>query len=129
MRRRLATTAGAVTLMVVLAFVVPLALVVRNVAKDRAEHAAELEARSLAAVLAGSRDPAVLRPIIDSTDAGSPRPATVFLPDGTVLGDQTPAGAELAQAQAGQALTAPVGGGDEAVLVPVQSPEGTRWRV
>jgi signal transduction histidine kinase len=111
--------------MVVLAFVVPLALVVRGVAKDRAEHAAELEARSLAAVLAGSRDPAVLRPIVESTDAGSPRPATVFLPDGTVLGDQTPAGAELAQAQAGQALTAPVGGGDEAVLVPVQSAEGT----
>jgi signal transduction histidine kinase len=124
MRRRLAATAAAVTATVVLAFSVPLALVVRVVARDRAMHAAELESRSLAAVLAATSDPAVLGPIIGQANAGNQRPATVFLPDGTTVGDPRLAGAELARAEQGKALTAEVPGG-EAVLLPVQTADGT----
>jgi signal transduction histidine kinase len=110
--------------MVVLAFCVPLALVVRLVAHDRAVHAAELESRSLAAVLAGTRDPAVLAPIVAEANTGSPRPATVFLPNGSVIGDVTAPSRELfARAQQGQAFTSGVAGG-EAVFVPVQSGDG-----
>jgi signal transduction histidine kinase len=123
MRRRLAATAAAVTATVVLAFSVPLALVVRVVARDRAVHAAELESRSLAAVLAATRDPAVLAPIIGHANASSPRPATVFLPDGTSVGHHHPAGSELARAQQGRAFTAKVPGGD-AVLLPVETTDG-----
>ena len=120
MRRRLARTAAAVTGMVVLAFCLPLALVVRMVAHDRAVHAAELESRSLAAVLTGTRDPAVLTPIVGEANIGSPRPATVFLPDGTIVGDQTPGGSALERAMTGQAFTTSAHGG-EAVFVPAEA--------
>lgn len=123
MRRRLAVTAAAVTAMVVLAFCVPLALVVRVVARDRAVHAAELESRSLAAVLTGTRDPRVLTPIVGEANAGSSRPATVFLPDGTTIGDTRPPGAALDRARTGQAFTATAPGG-EAVFLPVQNADG-----
>jgi signal transduction histidine kinase len=123
MRRRLAATAAAVTATVVLAFSVPLALVVRVVARDRAVHAAELESRSLAAVLAATRDPAVLAPIIGHANASNPRPATVFLPDGTSVGNPHPAGSELARARQGRAFTAGVPGG-EVVLLPVETTDG-----
>src|SRR5262245_3623519 len=91
--------------MVVLAFCVPLALVVRVVAHDRAVHSAELESRSLAAVLAGTRDPAVLDPIVDQANAGSARPAAVYLSDGTVVGDGHARADALARAQTGEAFS------------------------
>jgi len=122
-RRRLAVTAAAITTTVVLAFCVPLALVVRVTARDRALHGADLESRSLAAVLAGTLDPAVVAPIVGQANAGSTRPASIFLPDGTVLGDTRPAGPELDRARAGSAFTSGVSGG-EAVFVPVQTAAG-----
>src|SRR5262245_4377298 len=124
MRRRLAATAAAVTATVVLAFCVPLALVVRVVARDRAVHGAELESRSLAAVLAATRDPAVLAPIIGHANASSQRTVTVFLPDGTFVGDPRSPGPELARAKQGKAFTAEVPDGN-AVLLPVQTSDGT----
>lgn len=124
MRKRLAIQAAAVTSMIVLAFCIPLALVVRAVAEDRAMRSGELEARSLAAVLAGTREPPVVRRIIDQYNAGSPRPATVYLASGEVLGDQTPIGSELAQARAGRSFSVDVPSG-RAVLVPVEGSAGS----
>lgn len=118
MRRRLALLALATTTMVVLAFCVPLGIVVKLVAEDRAVHAGQLEARSLAAVLGGGTDAAAVERALAQLNAGSPRPASLFLPDGRIVGDQTPAGAELAAAREGESLTAGVPGG-RAVLVPV----------
>lgn len=124
MRKRLAIQAAALTTMIVLAFCIPLALVVRAVAEDRAMRSGELEARSLAAVLAGTREPSVVRRIIDQYNAGSPRPATVYLSGGEVLGDQTPIGNELAQARAGRSFSVDVPSG-RAVLVPVEGSAGS----
>jgi signal transduction histidine kinase len=124
MRQRLAIQAAALTSMIVLAFCIPLALVVRAVAADRAVHSGELEARSLAAVLTGTRDPEVVRRIIDQYNAGSPRPATVYLPMGEALGDQTPIGPEIEQARLGRSFSATVSSG-RAVLVPVEGSAGS----
>ena len=52
MRRRLVALAATTTIMVALAFLIPLAVLVRTLARDRALSAAELEAQSLAPVLA-----------------------------------------------------------------------------
>ena len=60
MRRRLVALAATTTIMVALAFLIPLAVLVRTLARDRALSAAELEAQSLAPVLALTQDTTAL---------------------------------------------------------------------
>jgi signal transduction histidine kinase len=72
--------------MVVLAFSVPLALLVRGVARDRALTAAERDAAAVVPVLSVSADVGVLASAIARTDAGQARRMTVFLPNGTAVG-------------------------------------------
>src|SRR3954447_3622609 len=124
MRRQLAILAAAVTTTIVLAFCVPLGLVVRVVARDRAVHPAELESRSLAAVLSGTRDATVLDPIVGQANASSVWRATIYLPDGRQIGDDRPAGDELTRARGGVAFTADTADGVN-VFVPVEGPDGT----
>jgi signal transduction histidine kinase len=104
--------------MVVIAFVVPLALLVQTVARDRAVGAAESEARALAPVLASVRDEKTLDAVIDSTAETNAGSLTVFMPDGRVLGHPATADDDVTVARAGKSFTATVAGG-VAVLVPV----------
>lgn len=124
MRRQLALAAAALTSMVVLAFVVPLAVLVRTIAVDRATNAAEREATGLISTVAGVIDRDILARIVGSTDARSPNDVTVFLGDGTVLGSATPAGAAVIRARQGQSFVQDVEGGRE-VLVAVEVASGT----
>lgn len=90
MRRRLLLVTLAVTTLLVAAFAIPLALLVRDVARDRAITAAERDLAALAPVLAvTTTDRAVLAAAVESTDAGHDGRLGVFLPDGTSLGDAT----------------------------------------
>ncbi|HKY75688.1 MAG TPA: ATP-binding protein [Acidimicrobiia bacterium] len=128
MRRRLVALAATTTIMVALAFLIPLAVLVRTLAKDRALSAAELEAQSLAPVLALTRDTTALDAAVRATTPGSRGRLTIILPDGTTVGG--PAGGDglagddprerdnLALARQGRAFSAPARGGIE-VLVPV----------
>ncbi len=125
MRRRLAAVAVAVTALVVIAFLVPLGLLVRNQARDRALAGAQREAQAVAAGLSVA---AALRPDqrIDRATAelvlaasGDPTGATVFLPDGEVVGAPA-ATPNLAAARGGAAFTVDAHGGSE-VLVPVSA--------
>lgn len=128
MRRRLVALAATTTIMVALAFLIPLAVLVRTLARDRALSAAELEAQSLAPVLALTRDTTALEAAVRATNPGSRGRMTIILPDGTLVGG--PAGGEgaavddprerdnLALARQGRAFSAPVRGGIQ-VLVPV----------
>jgi signal transduction histidine kinase len=61
---------------------------------------------------------------VEQRNASSPRPATVYLPNGVTLGDRTPSGPELDAARAGRAFNASVPGGI-AVFVPVRDATGT----
>ena len=121
--------------MVALAFLIPLAVLVRTLARDRALSAAELEAQSLAPVLALTRDTTALDAAVRATTPGSRGRLTIILPDGTTVGG--PLGGEglvgddprerdnLALARQGRAFSAPARGGIE-VLVPVAlEPEQT----
>ena len=128
MRRRLVALAATTTIMVALAFLIPLAVLVRTLARDRALSAAELEAQSLAPVLALTRDTTALEAAVRATNPGSRGRLTIVLPDGTTVGGPDDGGGldpddprqrdNLALARQGRAFSAPTRGGIE-VLVPV----------
>jgi signal transduction histidine kinase len=124
MRRQLAVMAAATTSMVVLAFLIPLALLVQTVVRDRALSAAELQAHSLAPLLATEHDPTTLSSAIRSVSSAGPGRVTVFLADGSVLGDAETADANVAQARQGRAFTTSVPDG-MLVLVPVLISDGS----
>ena len=128
MRRRLVALAATTTIMVALAFLIPLAVLVRTLARDRALSAAELEAQSLAPVLALTRDTTALDAAVRATNPGARGRLTIILPDDTTVGG--PPGGDglagddprerdnLALARQGRAFSAPARGGIQ-VLVPV----------
>jgi len=135
MRRRLVALAATTTIMVALAFLIPLAVLVRTLARDRALSAAELEAQSLAPVLALTRDTTALEAAVRATNPGAAGRLLIILPDGTTVGGPSDAGAggggagaaglddprerdNLALARQGRSFSAPTRGGIE-VLVPV----------
>ncbi|MEU8637122.1 HAMP domain-containing sensor histidine kinase [Amycolatopsis sp. NPDC048633] len=125
MRKRLAVLVAAAMSLVLVAFLVPLALLLRSVTADRAVTAATAKAQSLTSLVATSGT-ASLRPAVDQLNTTAGHPVTVFLPDGTVLGAPTPRtpGVALAAAQ-GSSLTVEDAGGRE-ILVAVQGlPRGT----
>lgn len=123
MRRRLIALAATTTVTVALAFLVPLATIVRTLARDRALSGAELEAQSLAPVLALTADPGTLEVAIRATRAGAAGHLTIFLPDGRRLGAPVPLRSAVELARRGRAFSAPARGGVE-VLVPVVLTEG-----
>lgn len=128
MRRRLVALAATTTIMVALAFLIPLAVLVRTLARDRALSAAELEAQSLAPVLALTRDTTALEAAVRATNPGSKGRMTIILPDGTPVGGPVEGESpdvedprerdNLALARQGRAFSAPIRGGIQ-VLVPV----------
>jgi len=128
MRRRLVALAATTTIMVALAFLIPLAVLVRTLARDRALSAAELEAQSLAPVLALTQDTTALDAAVRATNPGARGRLVILLPDGTRVGgppgdDGVPSDDprerdNLALARQGRAFSAPARGGIE-VLVPV----------
>ena len=118
-------TAAAVTSMVVLAFSIPLGVLVRWVAESRATDAARLESRSLAAALANTADPTSLRVLVDQANAGNPRPVTVYLADGGVIGVPQPVDPAVELARQGRSFTAAARGGGRDVLVGVVRADGT----
>ena len=118
MRRQLAITAAATTALVTLAFVIPLALLVRTVAEDRARTAAQLEAQSLVAVLATVQSPVDVASVVSGA-GNADRQVSVFLADGMVLGVPRAAGAEVDRARDTKAAFTTTVGSGEAVLQPV----------
>lgn len=85
MRSRLALLVAAAMALVLASFLVPLALLVRVVAADRAVTGATIEAQSLASLVA-TMDQASLRLVVDQLNATGSHRFTIFLPGGAVLG-------------------------------------------
>ncbi|WP_426564705.1 ATP-binding protein [Angustibacter sp. McL0619] len=126
MRRQIAWLVVATTSAVVLAFLIPLGLLVRTLSEDRALASANQEAQSVAALVATVDDPDQLAQLVALNDQRSPLTTSVLQPDGTVVGvaEPTQPAADLARARDGQAFTARAGGGAQ-VLVPVVTADGT----
>jgi signal transduction histidine kinase len=104
----------AVTVMVTLAFAVPLAVMVAAVAKARALSDAERQAGTVATVLLVTADPAAVTRAVQSTSAGRRQQITVHLPNARTIG-ATPGWADAATLQQARsvqhAITADVRGG------------------
>jgi signal transduction histidine kinase len=116
MRRRLILLVAATTCLVLIAFLVPLALLIRQVAEDRAVGRADDVLQAIVPQI-GTSDPAALALTVE----GLPLPVSVFPPDGPVLGqaaERTPA-VRLAQLTA-RSFTVDTDAGRE-IVVPVLS--------
>ncbi|MFF4209949.1 hypothetical protein ACFYZE_11460 [Streptomyces sp. NPDC001796] len=125
MRRRLTLLVAATMCLALLVFVVPLALLLRTVAQDRAVVAASAGAQSLVPVV-GTADQDALRFSVEHMAAESRGPITVFLPDGSVLGTLAPrtSAVQLA-ARAGVSWTVERPDGREIVAAVMGRPDGT----
>jgi signal transduction histidine kinase len=115
----------ATTLMVVIAFLVPLAVLVRQTAHDRALRSAEVLAQSLAGVLGVVGPPDVAQVLSGTVDPADGRRVSVVLPDGSTVGAPARADpADLVRARSGAAFSVQRGGG-RAVYSPVRRADGS----
>ena len=124
MRSRLALLVLATASLVMIAFLVPLALFVRQVAQDRATVRATADIQGLV-TLVGTGDEQQIRFGVEQLAAKSGRPVTVFLGDGAVLGTATARTPAVELAARGRSLTAAAPGGREIVVAVQGRPEGT----
>ena len=123
MRRRLVLVAAATTVMVTVAFVVPLALLVRTLAAERALTAARQVAGALAPTIA-TGDEEAIGIGLEIVRPDAPGPVTVVLPSGDVIGDVVVAADEVARAVDGEAFSAEVEGARD-VVTPVFGASGS----
>src|SRR3954471_6193710 len=123
MRRRLRLLALATTSMVVLAFVAPLAWVLRDVARQRAAAKATQEAQSLASVLPVIDTTAARVQVVNALRSHTTDVVTVYLADGSTIGAPVPASGAVDRARAGKGFTTSTRNGQE-VLVPVVGGNG-----
>lgn len=126
LRRSIVWLAAALTSAVVIAFIVPLALLIQVFAEDRLAGTARDAALNLATVVSLS-DLASLQDALDSAHAKAPTVhLSVTAPDGTVIGEQHTPGEAALIAQAlhnGRAVTERTADGSD-TLVPVALPTG-----
>ena len=125
MRKRIALLSVAISSIVVIAFLVPLGILVQNQAQNRALTRAERFSQSIAAGLGvvGSIGASITPELADSVlDGFSNPPGTsiYFANTGLVIGEPFEPSTNFDQARAGAALSAAIPGGAE-VLVPVIS--------
>jgi signal transduction histidine kinase len=121
MRKRLAILSLAIASLVAIAFLVPIAILVRNQAQTRALSDAERDVQSVAAALAVvGVDSGITPELADAilTAFGTPEGLSVVFVTGEVVGAAVDSVEHLGQAQGGAAFTAGIEGGAE-VLVPV----------
>jgi signal transduction histidine kinase len=125
MRRRLTLLVAATSCLTLIAFLVPLALLLRGVAADRATTRATANVQTIVPVV-GTADIEALRLTVQELTDGSGPAVTVFLPNGQVLGAPVPRSAAVELAARGQkSLTADVDGGREIVIAVQGRPGGT----
>jgi signal transduction histidine kinase len=103
-RRRLLLVVLATSTLVVVAFAVPLGLLVRTVAEDRAMDAAERDAAALAPVLALTDDLEGLTAAVQRTATGAEGRLAVWLPDGRSIGGDDEDGTLVASGEQSLAL-------------------------
>ena len=122
MRLRVILLVVATSSLVLVSFLIPLALVLRTLAADRAVSTATDQAQSMAPLVTTLPTDS-LRLAIDQINAQARTGVTVFLPSGTELGQQAPWSAAIQLARNGRSFTAEAAGGEQ-VLVAVEGLPG-----
>ena len=131
MRSRISWLVVATTSTVVVSFVIPLCLLVRTLAEDRATAAADQEARNVAILVASLTDDPQLPGLVEDLDSRASPETAVLTAGGRVLGSDAMSAAELAADQevrramrTREAFTV-VDGDGARVLIPVVVADGT----
>jgi signal transduction histidine kinase len=124
MRLRIVALVVATSSLVLVSFLVPLALVLRTLAADRAISAATVQAQSIAPLVA-SLPLRSLRLTTAQVNAGSGTPVTIFLPDGTVLGSPAARSADVRLARNGVSFSSSAPGGVQVLVAVAGLPGGT----
>ena len=124
MRRQLRLLVAATMSAVLVAFLVPLGLLIRTIVADRAVNTANRQVQTLTPLVA-TADLDSLDLSVQRANAQTGYPITVFLPNGTVLGADVPRSPAVQLAASGQSLTASVPGGREMVVAVEGLPAGT----
>ncbi|MCX6395340.1 MAG: HAMP domain-containing sensor histidine kinase [Propionibacteriales bacterium] len=126
MGRRISILVAATTSAVVLAFLIPLALLVQSLAEDRATAGADAEARDVAILVSSLHEDPALADAVAAVDVRSTSRTTVVLAEGARLGsgDVAVDDPDVIRARAGAAFTRSVGDGRRTV-VPVLTSNGT----
>jgi signal transduction histidine kinase len=125
MRLRIILLVVATSSLVLVSFLVPLALVLRTLAADRAVSSATVQAQWMAPLVATLGTDSLRLAVAQVNAQARTSPVTVFLPDGKTLGPPAPRDAPVRLAARGRSFTTAVPGGVE-VLVAVQGlPAGT----
>jgi signal transduction histidine kinase len=106
--------------LVLVAFLIPLALLLRSTAAEHASDDAATRAQAVASLVA-TVDERKLPLVVDSAGTAM----TVYLPDGTVVGRAAPRDAAVRLAAGGRSLTAGVPGGREVLVAVGGLPGGT----
>ncbi len=126
MRRRISWLVLATTSAVVASFVIPLCLLVRTLAEDRAMAMADQEARNVAILVAGVNPNNALRRLVSDLDQRSPPQTVVVTSTGQVIGGSAEIATdpEVVRAANGAAFTVVDDAGGR-VLLPVVMGDGT----
>ena len=111
-------TVAASTIVVLVAFLIPLAWLIRSSTADRATSEATVGVQPLAAVV-GVADAATIGLAVEQVRSTLGEPVTVFLGDGQVLGDQRPRSQSVLLASSGRAFSSDSANGTREVLFPV----------
>ncbi|HWM04109.1 MAG TPA: HAMP domain-containing sensor histidine kinase, partial [Actinophytocola sp.] len=122
MRRRVLLLVAATTLLVLVAFLVPLAVLVRDVAADHAVQDATLRAQALSSLVA-TTEPEALGLTVTQADAATGYDVTVFLADGTRFGSPAERSSLVELAWRGNSASGDVPGGRE-IVFSVDEPGG-----
>ena len=129
MRRKITLLVAATTSAVIIAFLIPLAMLVRTLAEDRAIAGASQEAQGVATLVAGVTDESQLATLVNLNDQRSPRATSVLAPDGRLIGTAPPESAVanvgvIRRARGGEAFIL-LGDKSAQVVVPVFTQQGT----
>lgn len=126
MKRRISLLVAATTSAVILAFLIPLALLVRGIASDRAIADGEAEARNVAILVSSLHETPGLREAVEAIDARSPAITTVSLAEGDQFGSGrvAPDDPDVARAREGSAFSLTDSAGRR-TYVPVLTSNGT----
>ncbi len=122
MRRRILLTLLASTSIVLVAFLVPLMVIIGYLAVDRAQREVVLQIQPLVSRIPVV-EPEVLEDLVTAFTEQTGHPATVYLPDGTIAGQQRAVDASVELAREKGAFFAAAPGGKD-LLVPVYTDEG-----
>jgi signal transduction histidine kinase len=125
MRLRIILLAVAISSMILVSFLVPLALLLRTFQEDRAVSAATVQAQFMAPLVATLNRPA-LDLAVANMNAGRPsQRITVFMPGAPSLGAPAKKSPGVELAEHGRSLTDPVPGGTEVLVAVSGLPNGT----